>query len=111
LNILNDAEYRSHHDKSARNVQSPDVFAPADFVLRLAGGGAFIDSGVEHEGGGDENAEKEDLDEEAGDDDLFAGFDRGVGVCVGHGGSTCILMSKYTWSGYQVNFTCCLSHE
>ena len=81
LQILHDSEYRSNHHQQAGREKDEHVFFPLDSAER-AGGRTPAESGVEVDVDHDEEAEKEQLDEEACDGDVGAFVERGdVAAC------------------------------
>ena len=81
LQILHDSKYGSNHHEQAGREKDEHVFFPLDSAER-AGGRAPTESGVEVDVDHDEEAEKEQLDEEACDGDVGAFVERGdVAAC------------------------------
>lgn len=70
--VLGNPENRPNHDQKTCAIKDPEERSPAQGG-RVAGiSGVLIDAIVEQKGDDDEASEKENLDGEAGDDDVFA---------------------------------------
>ena len=70
--IFDHPEQRPNHDKDTGEIQNPHLLAPGSGDAERAGGRGFIDAHMEDDGGYDEEAEDDDLDCEAGHDDVVA---------------------------------------
>lgn len=70
--VLGNPENRPNHDQKTCAIQNPEERSPAQGG-RVAGiSGILIDAIVEETGDDDKASEEENLDREAGDDDVFA---------------------------------------
>lgn len=74
LEVLDDAEDAAHQNQRAHGVQDSQVAPPVDALAAGPGGGGrgVCEAALEDDGRDHEEAEDDDLDEQAGDDDLLA---------------------------------------
>lgn len=74
LNILHQAEHRSHHNQEASRIQHIQVLSPRDGRVVAPWDRVFLQLQVEATRCNYKEAEKEDLDEKSHHNDLFAQF-------------------------------------
>lgn len=74
LQILDNAENAPHKDDGARDVEYDQITSPRYLSSAGDSSGVLDQSDVEKNGGDDEEAKDEDLNEETGNDDLLAHF-------------------------------------
>lgn len=75
LNIFSQSKDRANHDQEAHRIENIEVFPPRDIWGEGAWNGISFELQIKQGGGNDEKPEKENLDKETHDDDVFPGLE------------------------------------